>query len=615
MHAMSAPSPFEFPDLPSQFRQLLGRCRDLYVSSGELVVREHAGLLNESAEGFVARMDDLHKALLVKVFVTICECDRRWSKNEKFLAEVLVFHLWSEWLEGDQLQEALQAMSTKAAELKWYALVRPFDQIAPLRNRVAELETIVVRLANIVARADGPMQQVEVARIKSLQDELHVHLRAIPIDEGADHAEVDRAEAEAIEKVFQTAEQLPALDRPASAGGPQSRASQPALASGAKAKPRLAIKTDVETEDAAPVEQKTPAEQLAEALDELDKLIGLANIKEEVRTLANFLKVQAKRQDAGLPTAELSLHMIFGGNPGTGKTTVARIVGKIFGAMGVLKKGQLVETDRSGLVAEYAGQTGPKTHKKIDEALDGVLFIDEAYTLIASDGEDPYGHEAVQTLLKRMEDDRERLVVILAGYPLEMALLLRSNPGLSSRFSRQLDFLDYTALELAQIFGLMCQKNQYRLGPPVRAKTILGLDWLHERRDRHFGNGRTVRNLFEDAIRRQANRIAEIAELTVEQLATLEPPDVVVPDCPPEALAPAQDGKLRFHLVCPHCQHGKDAPQKYLGQTVKCPKCQQEFAADWGEPVAATSSTEQAPTAQGGDGGTVPKELSKDGAE
>src|SRR5262245_17493858 len=138
--------------------------------------------------------------------------------------------------------------------------------------------------------------------------------------------------------------------------------------------------------------------------------------------------------------------MVFNGNPGTGKTTVARIVGKIFGAMGVLKKGQLIETDRSGLVAEYAGQTGPKTHKKIDEALDGVLFIDEAYTLIASDGEDPYGHEAVQTLLKRMEDDRERLVVILAGYPMEMAILLRSNPGLSSRFSRQLDFLDYTVL-------------------------------------------------------------------------------------------------------------------------------------------------------------------------
>jgi SpoVK/Ycf46/Vps4 family AAA+-type ATPase len=150
---------------------------------------------------------------------------------------------------------------------------------------------------------------------------------------------------------------------------------------------------------------------------ELDDLIGLSGVKQEVRTLANFLKVQVERTKAGLPAAALSLHMVFGGNPGTGKTSVARIVGKIFGAMGVLPRGHLIETDRSGLVAEYAGQTGPKTHKKIEEALDGVLFIDEAYTLIHAEGDDPYGHEAVQTLLKRMEDDRDRLVVILAGYP------------------------------------------------------------------------------------------------------------------------------------------------------------------------------------------------------
>jgi SpoVK/Ycf46/Vps4 family AAA+-type ATPase len=316
---------------------------------------------------------------------------------------------------------------------------------------------------------------------------------------------------------------------------------------------------------------------------ELDRLIGLTNIKEEVRTLANFLKVQAKRKTAGLPTTELTLHMVFGGNPGTGKTTVARIVGKIFGAMGILSKGHLVETDRSGLVAEYAGQTGPKSHKKIDEALDGVLFIDEAYTLIAAEGDDPYGHEAVQTLLKRMEDDRERMVVILAGYPVEMVVLLRSNPGLSSRFSRQLDFVDYTPLELVQIFGQMCQKNQYQTGAETRAKVIAGLTWLHATRDRHFGNGRTVRNLFEDAIRRQANRIAEIAELSVAALSTLEPVDVYFENCPAEALAPAAKGELRIRIVCTKCQHGKDVPQKFLGQAVKCPKCKKDFVAEWGE--------------------------------
>ncbi|HYO25812.1 MAG TPA: AAA family ATPase, partial [Lacipirellulaceae bacterium] len=518
----------------------------------------------------------------------ICECDRRWSKNEKFLAEVLVFHLWSEWLEGDKLQQALQAMSEKASTLKWYALVRPFDQIAPLRDRVAELETIVSRLANVVARADGPIQEIEAARIKSLQHELQVHLRPIPIDEPTEHAVADRAGAEAIEKIFSTADQLPALRR---SPDPVAGASGQADARGRATLPAAAARgggPTASTPPATPPADKPPAELLADAMGELDRLIGLDNIKHEVRTLANFLKVQAKRKAAGLPATDLSLHTVYGGNPGTGKTTVARIVGKIFGAMGILKKGHLVETDRSGLVAEYAGQTGPKTQKKIDEALDGVLFIDEAYTVIAADGVDPYGHEAVQTLLKRMEDDRDRLVVILAGYPMEMALLLRSNPGLSSRFSRQMDFVDYTPLELARIFGQMCQKNQYQAAPPVRAKTILGLTWLHDHRDRHFGNGRTVRNLFEDAIRRQANRIAEIADLSIEQLSTLEAADVAFPDCPPEALAPLDDPELRFHMECPRCKHGKDVPQKFLSLAVKCPKCQEEFVAEWGTLVRPT---------------------------
>jgi AAA+ superfamily predicted ATPase len=582
-------SQFDFPDLPSQFRQLLGQCRDLYVTSGELAAREQAALLPEGGERFVKLMDDLHRAMLVKVFVAICECDRRWSKNELFLAEVLVFHLFSQWLEGEALKDALRDMSEKAMKLNWYALVRPFDQIAPLRDRIAELETIVTRLANIVARADGPIQAIEAARIKSLQEELTRHLRAIPIDEPGDHAEADRAGAQAIEKIFTTADELPALKRPAAEPIPAIKGQGK---DGAK-KGKKTLSQPATAPKVEPEQKKPPAEQLAEALAELDRLIGLAGIKEEVRTLANFLKVQAKRKDAGLPTTELTLHMVFNGNPGTGKTTVARIVGKIFGAMGVLTKGHLIETDRSGMVAEYAGQTGPKSQKKIDEALDGVLFIDEAYTLIASEGDDPYGHEAVQTLLKRMEDDRERLVVILAGYPDEMEMLLRSNPGLSSRFSRQLEFVDYTPLELVQIFGMMCQKNQYQADAAVRAKTIVGLTWLHDNRDRHFGNGRTVRNLFEDAIRRQANRIAEMADLTVQQLSTLEPVDVFFEDCPPEALAVLDDGKLRFHIECASCKHGKDVPQKYLGQAVKCPKCKKEFLADWGTQVIKQEPEEQ----------------------
>ena len=589
-------STFDFPDLPSQFRQLLGKCRDLYVSSGELAARDNPQQLEATSGPFVQLMDDLHGALLVKVFVSVCQCDRRWSKNEKFLAEVLVFHLWDKWLEGDALRDALVEMSNRASELKWYALVRPFDQIPVLRNRVGELEALVVRLANLVARADGPIQEVEAAQIKSIQDELSRHLRPIPIDEPSEHAAADQAGPQAIEKIFD-APALPPITAPrdrsdsTTLSDPNLAATRERSAPPSPSKPKLPSAPTSGDPPLTP--EKTPAERLAETMAELDRLIGLTEIKEEVRTLANFLKVQAKRTEAGLPTTDLSLHMVFNGNPGTGKTTVARIVGSIFGSMGILKKGHLIETDRSGLVAEYAGQTGPKSHKKIDEALDGVLFIDEAYTLIARDSEDPYGHEAVQTLLKRMEDDRERLVVILAGYPDEMDALLRSNPGLSSRFSRQLEFVDYTPLELSSIFGMMCDKSQYRVCSATRAKTIVGLTYLHANRDRHFGNGRTSRNLFELAIRRQANRIAEIAELSIEQLSTLLPEDVEFEDTPAEALAPLADEKLKFRIECPKCDHDKDVPQKFLGEKVRCPKCNEEFAAAWGE-IAEAKKAEKA---------------------
>jgi SpoVK/Ycf46/Vps4 family AAA+-type ATPase len=449
--------------------------------------------------------------------------------------------------------------------------VRPFDQIAPLRDRIGELETVAMRLANVIARADGPLKPKEAMRVKLIQDELQRHLRQIPIDESTQHEEENQARVEAIEGILREAKELPDTHHGTTAVQNQPKAI---------GKPTIKLAEEIADKQ---LPEKNPEQVLQETLAELDRLIGLGNIKQEIRTLTNFLKVQKQRDKAGLPTPGLSLHMVFGGNPGTGKTTVARIAGTIFGAMGVLSKGHLVETDRSGLVAEYAGQTGPKTNKKIDEALDGVLFIDEAYTLISSEGEDPFGHEAVQTLLKRMEDNRDRLVVILAGYPLEMEILLRSNPGLSSRFSRHLEFLDYSPLELAQIFGLMCDKNQYTLKPLTRAKVIVGFDHLYQRRDRYFGNGRAARNLFEHAIRLMANRIGEIAELSVEQLTLLEPQDVEFKDVPLDVfLEVTEESTLRFLIECPACKHGKDVPTKYLGQQVRCPKCEHNFAATWG---------------------------------
>lgn len=272
------------------------------------------------------------------------------------------------------------------------------------------------------------------------------------------------------------------------------------------------------------IQKKTTEKK--EGIAELEGLIGLANVKQEVRTMSNFIKVQLSRQQQGLKTTQVSYHCVFTGNPGTGKTTVARILAGIYNELGVLKKGHLVETDRSGLVAEYVGQTAVKTNKVIDSALDGVLFIDEAYSLVTGSGND-YGNEAIATLLKRMEDDRERLIVILAGYGDEMKQFIDSNPGLQSRFNRYIHFPDYNADELLQIFSQYAQKNDYEITPEAQEKLKSLLEDAVKNKDKNFGNGRFVRNMFEKALERQANRLSGVEHPTLSQLKEILPVDIL----------------------------------------------------------------------------------------
>ena len=260
-------------------------------------------------------------------------------------------------------------------------------------------------------------------------------------------------------------------------------------------------------------------------IEELNEMIGLNRVKAEVNSLRNFVIVQKQREHNGLKGMSVSYHCVFSGNPGTGKTTVARIVAGIYKELGILKKGHLVEVQRSDLVAEYVGQTAPKTNVKIDEALDGVLFIDEAYTL-SKGNESDFGKEAIDTLLKRMEDDRDRLVVILAGYKDEIRGFINSNPGLESRFNRYINFEDYTADELMQIFLSNLQKAQYRITRDALSVVREMIDNAVETKDSHFGNGRYVRNLFEKIIQKQSDRLAEISEPTKEQLCILTEEDV-----------------------------------------------------------------------------------------
>jgi len=272
-------------------------------------------------------------------------------------------------------------------------------------------------------------------------------------------------------------------------------------------------------------DEKVPT--VEEALAELDALVGLDSVKEEVRKLANMAKIVEQRKKAGLKVAPISYHCVFTGNPGTGKTTVARIMAKVYRALGILKKGHLVETDRSGLVGQYMGETAVKTGAVIDKALDGVLFIDEAYTLASESGKD-YGSEAIATLLKRMEDDRDRLVVIVAGYTSEMRDFINMNPGLKSRINRYIEFPDYSAAELAEMFRRQAKKNQYTLAADADAALEKTMAELTRKRDRQFGNGRFVRNLFEKAIERQAGRLAALPNATAEQLTELTLDDLAL---------------------------------------------------------------------------------------
>ena len=259
---------------------------------------------------------------------------------------------------------------------------------------------------------------------------------------------------------------------------------------------------------------------------ELDDLIGLDNVKQEVKSLANFVRLQKQRQEKGLKTPKLSYHLVFTGSPGTGKTTVARIVARIYKDLGILKKGHTVETDRSGLVANYVGQTATKTNAIVDSALNGVLFIDEAYALVPENSSQDYGQEAISTLLKRMEDDRDKLVVIIAGYTNEMKRFIDSNPGLQSRFNRYINFPDYSAGELVKIFHMYMKKNQYTISDEANEMLKEKLEYAVAHKDRNFGNARYVRNIFEKSIQAQANRLEGKTGLSDRQLTEITVADI-----------------------------------------------------------------------------------------
>ena len=276
---------------------------------------------------------------------------------------------------------------------------------------------------------------------------------------------------------------------------------------------------------AEPAAEEAKKPDFDELMGQLEALVGLEEVKKDVKNLINLVKVRRLRQENGLPVPPMSLHMVFMGNPGTGKTTVARLISGLYASIGVLSKGQLIEVDRSGLVAGYVGQTALKTQEVIKSALGGVLFIDEAYSL-SSGGENDFGREAIETILKAMEDHRDDLIVVVAGYTGPMEQFLNSNPGLESRFNKYFNFPDYNGEQLMAIFRGQCSKNGYTLSPEAETAAVEMFTELYDNRGDNFGNGRDVRNCFEDMIIRQSNRVAQLEAPTKDDLMAIIPEDL-----------------------------------------------------------------------------------------
>lgn len=539
--------------LIGMLRRVVRDCGKLYKQCGTWMVRRFPTLLEGDGENFVELMDDLHRGLLIKVYVTVVRADNRWSAPEKKVAAAMIEHLWDQELRGNELREAATELFQQADLLKWEALVAPFVRYEPLADSKSHVETIVMRLANLVAKCDGELLDEESVALHTLQREIDMALYpADPQSVLAPLAPTAEKGNRGTEKKSNTAKQSKAKQQK---GG---KVEQPEPLSEAEREQRLSV-----------------------AMKELDELIGLDSVKERVKSYTNFLRLQGQRRAAGLSTMPISLHMSFVGNPGTGKTTVARIVGQILGALGTLTKGHVVETDRSGLVAEYAGQTAPKTNELCDSAMNGILFIDEAYSLVDASGDDAYGREAVQCLLKRMEDDRESVAVILAGYSNEMKQLIRSNPGLSSRVNTTIDFDDYTPLQLGQIFEHLCVQNEYAIPSDARYRLLIGFHYLYQERDRHFGNGRLVRNVFEESVRCLADRIADAGQLTESLLTTLLAIDIRFPDLDKKKLDDlvAADHVLRFK--CNSCSATVRIQSESLGRRIKCGKCSHVQQVGW----------------------------------
>lgn len=471
----------------------LAREINLLIRDCETIVQRSLDKISIGGTSTAARLKaaDHLKHDFCKRAVCVCNADGGVSQEEAALFHEIFIHLLPDQRVADRFCSGLEAVYPAyrgflaTYPIPFFLIVFEQHDQANGTSYASRYRDLVVRMANMLASAEGVRNEAKLACVAQIE-------RTLSRPQTVQSAGIISPRQHNVGNAGTTTSGLP---QKATAAEPPFQTSR----------------------------------GLDDILLELDGLIGLNAVKQDVRQLVNYVKVLQIRQARGLKAADMSFHMVFYGKPGTGKTTVARLIGEIYKALGVISKDEVIEVDRAKLVAAYVGQTAIKTTEVVNSALGGILFIDEAYTLAPADarGSD-FGQEAIDTLLKLMEDHRNNLVVIVAGYPDEMGRFVSSNPGLQARFNKYLSFDDYTAAELVEIFDHFCKQSDYRLTEPATEKIRAFFQSAYETRDKMFGNARLARNIFERAIESQSTRILNV-DMTSDVLATIEACDISVP--------------------------------------------------------------------------------------